>query len=882
MKKYLTMLLALVLSLSLLGTVASCGATIKVTDFAVDDAKVVKTVKVGEDIDVSKVKATVSFDDDSEKELTASDVEFYHGDEKLEGTVFKGLTDEIGEVEITVKYLTFSKTIKIAVENIVAVSIELDSSKVPYVKQGRDVELGTVTASVAFDDDSERDIDVNDLTFYVGETKLELDEDDKVSGITDEVGTVTIKAVYREVNAEFTITVIPLEINDLYEFESIVLPKSEKARTGYAEGFLDASVDATARLVGDDNEFRFLPVLNVYRSQYGDYTNLTQYSTVSTIKTLGGDKLVAEDNEEDKTTEYYFNDKLIATSYYEAGEYQFTSDAVGNTYVIAITPRELEVEEEDFVTVTVKIVDGYNVYDAKDLAIIDNTTQKGWSYKNGILDPWLAAEGDSPDAWAAIRAEKGFTVAMSNATRAVVLQRNIDITPDDLPKSYVGTVSRSLQYYAYGVDKDNDNKWDKAQVAKQGSDTEFEDMPAKTEEKRLTHDDNGNLFVYERTSNQPFTFYGNFYTLDASQIPLASATQETAVEKGKNGENLIISDYGDDCSNASLFRFSGVVESDTGSTSYSFNNLNVVGNANTEQWVIYEANDADRKTPKAVNAGGFIFAKARYCDLQTTNVNMNRCFIGYLLEDYNHDDTAEHIRPTTATAEYVKVTDSYNDAAFIWGKCDMTVKNSVFKTSGGPLIIMQHVRPVDQAGYARIPRLTVENSDLENFVTGYEMWFADRGADGVIPTLIAGTNGLLQQISAMISQAYGTQMPVKTATKKVGSREDCLDLIVLVMSNGAGAASLGTTETQGYCSITQNGKVYVLDRTTGSNVRTVLDDGDQVFNVNEATGAIRITDGALGGVVGADLNTVGASIYTGEYIVFNQAGMGLMLGTFTK
>ncbi len=865
MKKHLLILFALITSLFLMAAV-SCSATTKVTDLTVDDGKVVKEVKVGDDVDVSKLTAIASFEDGTTKSLTANDVAFYIGNSfdakeikkqtKLEGTVFKGLTEKVGQVKILVEYMTLVRTITITVDDLVAVNLEVDASLIPEVKVGDDADFSSVTATVTFDNESTKALGVTDLEFYsvspsyssAENKKLEPDEDNMVSGISTAEGEVTIYAVYREATAEFKVTVIPLTINDMYEFQSLALPSSENARVTQAKSFL-ADSDAKARLVGSANPFRFLPVLSVHDYTTGKGTNLTEYDTASVIKDGDGVELREEDDADEKIAKYYFNDELIVTAYYGEGKYQFTHNAEGKVYSITVLPRELECEEEDAVKVTVEIVDGFNVYDAKDLAIIDNTTEKSWS----VGDSWAK----TPDVWAGIRQEKGFTVEMSNSTKAIVLQMNIDITPADLPDAYVGTVERDLDYYAFGQDNDNDGKYDFVKTVKNA--------------KRLTHDSNGNLFIYERVSDSSFTVYGNHYNLNAAEVPLVSAFKEKAVEKDQLGKSLEISDYGSDTSNAALFRFCGTKEDETERAVYSFKDLNVIGNANTEQWVIYGPNDANRtQDPLAVNAGGFIFAKAKNCNISSTNVMMNRCFIGYLLEDY-----------VKATADYIKVTDSYQDAAFIWGDSEMDVKRSVLKNAGGPLFIMQHVEPKTNTD-SRIPKLTVADCDMENFITGDEMWFADRGASALIPGLKTGINGFLNGISAAISQASGQEMPTKTATKKSGNKDNCLNLIVLMMSNGSGAAALGTTETQGYCEITQNGKTYVADRTSNSQLRAgnnVLSLGAATFNVDVSTGFFYTPDATSIAYAGANQNLAAAAVYQGDYIVFNQTGMGLVLGT---
>ncbi len=843
------------------------------TVFEIDDSKVNKDLKVGDAINLSALTATVTYDNGTSDILSANQLSFYLGETPRIGTIFKGLTDEAGTITITIKYLTFEKTVTVTVADLVAQTLVLNTDGVPAAVVDEKADFSDITAEVTFDNGTVKTLTVKDLTFYHGSTKLTLDSNYKVSGITAAEENVIIKAEYKEASANFTVTVVSKEIDpELYEFTSLSLPSSETTRRSNASSsvFLDKSADSEARIVGDDNPFYFLPLLKVYSYTAQKGLELNSYSTVSTIKVKNGATLTTIEDTDEKTTKFYSGETLIVTSYYAEGKYQFTSNAIGNTYVISVIPRAFagDWDDTDTRSITVTIVDGYNVYDAKDLAIFDNTTSKGWSADSNANGGWAK----DPNVWADIREEKGFSVEMSNATKAIIFQKDIKITPDDLPDSYVGTIQRDLVYYTYGVDENEDGKPD--------VDTEVGTIKGA---KRLTHDDNGNMFLYERWSDNDFTFYGNFYTLDASEIPLVSAFDEVAVETDEFGNHLIISNYGGDTSNASLFRFGskdGAYKpnlDDPTRATYSFNNLNVVGNANTEQWVMCAENDKDCKDPKAVNAGGFIFLKAADCNLESNNLSINRCFIGYLLEDN-----------VKATANYAKVTASYQDAAFLWGGCEMTFDNGYLRNAGGPLFILQHVKPdqaADPAKYynSRVPKLTVTDSVVENYVTGNEMWFYSMAATGMIPTIKAGSNAFVDGYTG------GT----KTTLKNVGSRENCLNLICLSMSNGNNASALESPLPQGYCTIEKDGRSYVLDRTEDSLIRTknaawggveLIATGTVILNLEETlvSGMYFMPTASSFQYVGANESGFLTQLSTADFITFSNGGMSLILGLSNK
>ena len=812
----------------------------------------VKTdVKVGEAIDVGNLKATVAFNFGDPQKFNVKALKFFYGSEELTGrTVFSNLTGKTGTVEITVQYTvqetdslkgtTLSATLSIKIGDLVAQTLTLKNTDDLKAVIDTPAYFGNITGTVTFDFGDPAPLLASDpgLRFFQGTKELTLNNG-YVSGITKEIGTVTITAKYKD--SETAVATFELEVISVYSFMGFE-SSNETDRKTSAKNFLDKNADAETRLVGDDNEFRFEPVLTVYDHILDDLIEISRFETVAEITIKDGGKLKAE-NESAHTTAYYQGETLIATAYNKEGKYQFTSDAIGNTYVISVQPKDYK-DKSPAVSVTVKIVDGYNVYDAKDLAIIDNSTSKDWA-----ADDRNGGWADNPDVWADIRDEKGFTLEQINETKAVILQNDITITENDLPDAYVGTVERPLQYYNLLTGTLVKTVW--------GA-------------KRLTHDDNGHMALYERTSGSDFAFYGNYYTLDGSQVPLVSAFDEDAVETNELGRNLTISNYGGDTSNASLFYFKG-----DKTNAYKIENVNVIGNADASQWVIYKKDDENRQNPGTVNAGGFIFSKANGCSFEVNNSNMITCFIGYLIEEN-----------TVATVNYTKVKSCYQDAAFLYGACDVTVKNSELTETGGPLFILQHPLPdTDPTNY---PTLTIVDSTMENYVTGHEMWFSDKKVDSLVNTIKAISDGFVSSATEN-----------KTATKTISPRPDCLNLICLIMSDGVdGTDAMTGIETQGCCKIQVTEKdndgnpvikeEYVLDRRvdspTGYSIRGPLSQSAPVFNVDDVleTGMCYYGGEAYGYIYAVNEDGLKSAVENGDFISLNYGGMGLMLGTFSK
>ncbi len=510
--------------------------------------------------------------------------------------------------------------------------------------------------------------------------------------------------------------------------------KTNAGKAAYGEEAFEGQFFAgrdTAFYVGDDNEFRFRPTV-VLRDGAGntiDGSSLVQ----STEITMDGTALTARAGGATGTTEYYSGETLIVTANNVKGSYQFTAEAVGHTFTLSVTPLStLYTYSYSPVTAEIRVVDGYNVYTARDLSVIDNTDGRNHNWnENGYAD------------WKDFKEDIGYTGVKANA---VIFQSDITLTIDDIPDGFKVASTKEITL------KDNT-------VIPTGSQFLY---------------DGADIFQRQLAENEQYVIYGNYFTLSAESFPTVPST---GMKDAFAGDVT----YGGDFSNTALFRFYGVEGKD--GASVTINNLSFKGNANR--------NEKTDKDGYLVSAGGLILEKNSSCTLTFENTISKCFFLNYFPDDDNSPTKAVTI------VDHSKCFDSYQNASFVWGYAELQVKDSYIQRAGGPLVILQHVRPTETA---RIPNMVAENSVLESYVNGNELWFTAVGASTLAPQI-----KMMSDVLAQSKYGFGSYT----------NGESKMNMIALIMSNGSNAAeTVGSFATQGKVSITTANGTTVLNRNT--------------------------------------------------------------------
>ena len=345
--------------------------------------------KVGETPDLSGIKATITYSNGTEKNVTFAEL-----------TIGEIDTATAGEKMLTVTYEDFTKSFKvtvivpphitgITVTEGIADSYEFESTP----------DFSGIKATVTYSDGSEKNVTFAELT--IGEI------DTTVSG------TQQLSITYDGYTAYVPVKVA--EPAPEYEITSALPPSFITDRTGFLKSFKD---QAKAYLVGDDNPFTFALIVNAW-----DPNDIPVYG----IEYVGSSivYLVTEGSEEIAGDEYVAIDELKHT-------FDFTEAAVGKTFRIVTRPSDVPENKISAFTNehTVTVVDGYNVTNAKELNLITNS------------DGGMIHEGAANALTAVNTFLQNNGITRPATLASIVLHGDLKVTASDLPKEYFHTYTK--------------------------------------------------------------------------------------------------------------------------------------------------------------------------------------------------------------------------------------------------------------------------------------------------------------------------------------------------------------------------------------------------------------------------------------------------------
>ena len=310
-----------------------------------------------------------------------------------------------------------------------------------------------------------------------------------------------------------------------------------------------------------------------------------------------------------------------------------------------------------------------------------------------VYEAWQMAvvEYDSERTdWVDLKTQYGL---LDVQVSGIVLHNDIKITAADVPSSFFYTTEKAIEY-------------------KNAATGEKITVPAGTlflkEE----------TFLYQRVGATEFVIQGNFFNLNTSGFPLVASPEVFGANAGK--------DYETDFSNSALFYFKSVdeetmVQHPTGIdvAEILIENMSIIGNAKRDNLV--DAGD------NLVSAGGLIFAKNTHMTKTTiNNVIGNSYFITYFVA-YGAE---LHVNSA-------KCYDSYQNAAYAYGRTVLTITDSYLNGCGGPVLIAQ-CRIDDNM----FPVNVLTNTVAETHVTGEEIWFTAVNATTLVGKIQALGAGL--------------------------------------------------------------------------------------------------------------------------------------------
>lgn len=535
-------------------------------------------------------------------------------------------------------------------------------------------------------------------------------------------------------------------------------------------------------IVGDDNNFKFKPI----------------------VKFVDENDLPVEVNNITFDIELYENkndvyEKVVdASTYFDSldnvnCEVNFNDAAVGKKFKIAVAPSGIEKSKASKFTkeFEIEVSDGFNVYNPKEFAYFNKDRDYNSEYEEST-------------GISVIKAWEDFKVANkltdTNEKNAFILQCDIEITDNDLPKEF---------FYHEG-DKDY-----KAQL-------------------EGTLRDYSNIYYHTFSNNdEKLGLYGNYFTLNASKISLVK--QELDYDGSVTNVNQVIS-------HSTLFR----TEKKDGVTGESFvmRDLNLIGNS-------------QRKEDLALG-GGIILHKNHSVKALAENNVSNSWFITYFTEYIDSDYVINKC--------YAR--DNFNSFIYNYGG-NVTIKNSDMEGTGGPIIIQDHVF-YSSGATENIAHAVIENSRLENWVSGEEGWFQLVDATALVPRVKA--------LSSLFAQ-YGRSF---VKTRKINNEDVQFFNFICVNKNSRNL--MGACE--GSIKI-DNSAIFDFGKSTpeafGAFYSTIKKASNEAPIFQSSTGGFAYSNGTqLLDYPNNIIPTTNTSdpIFSGDYLALYYYGLMLTLGYY--
>jgi len=354
---------------------------------------------------------------------------------------------------------------------------------------------------------------------------------------------------------------------------------TDNTKRGEQERFVDTDNPLTA---GDDNAFDLQLSASVLIDD--DEETVAEFETNIAVAVFDGTAY----NTLDATGRQTYFDEIDNIK----NTLNFSTAAVGKTFKITVFPKNTDplynLVATDYI---VRVVDGYNVYDANDLSIMTNVNGMGW------------------DAW---KQEKGYA---GITAKALVLQKKINVTDANIPAGYFYNTTEAAAIAAgttMGVE-----------IVGSLKDTYSED-----------------IYVRTFAENDQFAIYGNYFQIDYSALSRIVVTANDSNKKGVkvqdadgNGEGITI--------HTALMRFKPV----DGAADIQKTTMNVFIND-----VDFKGNGA--RSTKVVNSGGAILAKLNCVNVNVENSMYRDCIIGWFFDYITNPDVAAVVKDSKGYNSY--------------------------------------------------------------------------------------------------------------------------------------------------------------------------------------------------------------------------------------
>lgn len=454
-------------------------------------------------------------------------------------------------------------------------------------------------------------------------------------------------------------------------------------------------------MVGDDNAFKFKPILTL-RAKNAPYGILVaeDYDVNVAVEIKNGSAFEA------------LNDETYFT--YDNFAFAFKNVAIGETFKIKMSLADFT---QDFagnpistVEFTIQVADGWNAYEAKDLgrmSLVSNTLKK--TFVEAGIDKPSSAVGDLVIDQYIRSSSANVFYNGSNGRKHI---RYYDIW-----EKYFGEIGETNLAPINGLFVHGDISVTPADLP-----TEFFISQAEVNANGLSNALIGSLrdfsLIYSHYMDNDFYFNGNLFKLDFSAIPWGLSNTATTGYYYRENESQI------NAGHSTVFNFLNTID-ESGDTKARFENAEFIGN--TRDIISGGSGSANWYEDPLMASGGLILLKSISGTTVVDNCIAKSFLIGWYAETTMQKNGLE--------MTYVKTYDCFNSGMFSWRSEKSTLANSEFKRFGGPVMMLvsgaEKGEKISGTGWT----IDKDTTTLESYVDGTEAWFTMQGASSIATQL---------------------------------------------------------------------------------------------------------------------------------------------------
>lgn len=593
-------------------------------------------------------------------------------------------------------------------------SMKLDSGFATAYMTGDVIDWSKVKVTVTYSDSNKATFSGSKVEFDVetpaASTGLVVYTSGLHAQATAEEGEYAITAAIPGDTKKFDLTTIVVGkiVPSKYQLTSFDVPdfvetyKSAKDKAGQQgeSNFLKGDELFT---VGTLNTFEFEPSATFMNKDTREIYPSTNYKKVTTLKQKSGSTYVDASS----------SDYTIVSN-----GVKFNDSAAGKEFKLTVYPEEFDTIFEEQIPpaeIEFKVEKGFNIYDAKQLGILNVTEHNAeWFYdhpfsahigvKNGdrnVTDTddvfWDDVNKtyihlDTTALWRNYLVKEGvFTeeeLQTIHDVPAVFLMEPITVMPADLPS----------EYFIVTGETGNQKSVDRAGSLRDAA-----------------------VLYHPIVDNQDVTVNGNYFTLDLHNISLCNSTWKNGLTCYDGTETRV------DPGHASVFKFCGPHKDQTqyhsNQEDISGGHKGIVKNVNTIGNTVQ-----DVTTDDILQVTGLIFAKNYAVRAEYKNNIIKQYQIGYFPDHFVgqtiNQNAAREEDAINTTITYSKVFDCSNTAVCNYRNGGTYVSHCQFDRYGGAPILNAGGKDAYNSG------ITFFGEDIvfNNYITGAEVYFAAVGA----------------------------------------------------------------------------------------------------------------------------------------------------------